>query len=152
MTSADLPDSRFESTTLSARRTNTLRRRANFSGATLDKATLNFAGCNLRNVNFGAVNLAGADFEGANLTGANLKGAKLVGANFKRATLGGADLTSADLTGSRFESTTLSAAKDPTSNRQRGQFLWRHLGQGNPQLRGLQPPERQLCRGQSRWC
>ena len=60
---------------------------ADFTGAKLDGATLNFAGANLRRVQFPGANLEGADFSGANLKGTNLEGACLRGVNLKGANI-----------------------------------------------------------------
>ena len=69
-------------------------REANFSGASLRGAVMDFA--NLREANLSGANLDGANFEGACLIDAILANTDITGCGFV-----GADLTNANLTGAK---------------------------------------------------
>ncbi len=97
LTDADLSGAFFEGGSLSTKNGVGDVLPANFSGANLDGATLNFAGVNARKVNFAGVNLEGADFSEANLGGANFSGASLRGVNLK-----GANIKDANTAGVRW--------------------------------------------------
>ncbi len=85
-----------------AQMSNLIARRANLSGAKLDRSLLcqaDFTDANMSNVSLSGADLRKSTFVGANLTGATLTGAKLAGAVLTGAQLDGAVLRGADFLG-----------------------------------------------------
>ena len=80
-------------------------------GATLDGATLNFAGTSLRYADLSGLNLAGADFTEADLRDTNLSKANLSSAVFGGTRLGDGDGNAVIMNGATLEGATLDFKK-----------------------------------------